>query len=146
VKFLDSSNPMSEMHVAEMAKLAQYPQALREGVIEDTEVEKTSLEKYSREISELEDTVVELNGEYTLPMDVDDALYVMEELEEVRERVQQLKNRREHEIQRRPDILDGYFEENLEKFYQDEEYDQPVLKDLQALEEAVDEAYDNVVI
>jgi DNA repair exonuclease SbcCD ATPase subunit len=146
VKFLDGSNRMSEMHIAETEQLAKYPQELRGAVIEDTEVEKNSLEKYSREISELEDTVVELNREYSLPMDVDEAQYVMEELEEVRDRVQQLKKRRKHEIRRRPDILDGYFEENLEKFYQEEEYEEPVLEDLQAIEQDVDEAFDNIVI
>ena len=146
IKFLDGSNSMNRAYIDEVVSLAEYPKALRREVIEDVAVEKESIQKYGREVQQLEGRLVKLNREYTLPMDTEDAVHVVEELEDIEDTVEQLKNRREHELRRRPDILDPYFEKNLEKFYDDEDYDHPVLHDLEQLDEAVDEAYNNIVI
>ncbi|MFB6241191.1 MAG: hypothetical protein ABEJ36_00110 [Candidatus Nanosalina sp.] len=146
INFLDGKNSMNKAYIEEVVSLAEYPKALRREVMEDMQVEKESLEKYGRDIQELEDRLLEINKEYTLPMDVDDAVHVVEELEGIEDRVEQLKKRRMHEIRRRPDILDPYFEKNLEKFYDEEDFGQPVLYDLEQLGEAVEEAYDNLVI
>ncbi len=146
IKFLDGSNPMNTDYMEEVVSLAEHPKALRREVMEDIEVEKESLQKYGREIQQIEDRLLELNQEYTLPMGTDDAVHVVNELEDIDERVEQLKNRRLHEIRRREDILNPYFEKNLEKFYDEEDFSEPVLYDLEGLDEAVDEAYSNVVI
>lgn len=146
IKFLDGSNPMNKTYIDEVVSLAEYPKALRREVIEDVDVEKESIQKYGREVQQLEDRLIKLNREYTLPMETTDAVHVVEELEDIEDTVEQLKDRRKHELRRRPDILDPYFEKNLEKFYDGEDYDLPVLHDLEQLDEAVEEAYNNIVI
>lgn len=146
ISFLDEGNSMTHQHLQEVVSLTEYPKALRRSVNEDVEVEKESLNHYRNEVQEIEDRLLELNRRYTLPMDVNNAVEVVENLEQLEDRVQNVKNRREHELRRRPDILDGYFERNLEKFYDDEEFGAPVLRDLDQLQEGINKAYDNLVI
>jgi len=146
VKYLDGSNAMAPDHIEEFVGLAEYPKALRKSIDEDADVERTSLEHYRREIDSIEQDLLELNREYTLPMGIDSAIDVVDELEELEDRVDGLRERREHELRRRPDILDEYFEKNLEMFYEDEEFDNPVLSDLDSLEGSINEAYDNIVV
>ena len=146
IRFLDGSNPMNQMQVNDVEGMAEYPKALRKRVIEDTGVEQTSLRDYRRRIENLEDNLLELNDEYQIPMDLDDAVHVVERFDELKQDIKQLKNRREHELNRRTDILDEYFENNLDIFYDDEDFENPVLDDLENLESAVEEAYSNLAI
>lgn len=144
IRFLDGSNPMNQIQVNDVEGMAEYPKALRRRVIEDTGVEQTSLKDYQRRIDDIEEDLLDLNEEYQIPMDLDDALYVVDKFEEIKEDIEQLKSRREHELRRRTDILDEYFENNLEIFYNDEDIENPVLEDLESLESAVEQAYDNI--
>ena len=146
IRFLDGSNPMNQIQVNDVEGMAEYPKALRKSVIEDTGVEQTSLKDYQRRIANIEDDLLELNEEYQLPMDLDDALYVVERFDELKEDIEQLKSRREHELRRRTDVLDDYFEDNLNIFYDDEDFKNPILEDLDSLESAVEEAYQNIEI
>lgn len=146
IRFLDGSNPMNQMQVNDVEGMAEYPKALRKRVIEDTGVEQTSLRDYRRRIENLEDNLLELNKEYQIPMDLDDAVHVVERFDELKQDIKQLKNRREHELNRRTDILDEYFENNLDIFYDDEDFENPVLDDLENLESALEEAYSNLAI
>lgn len=144
--YLDGGNSMSQSHVEEVVSLAEYPRALRRSINEDVEVERTSLEHYRRNVESIEQDLLELNREYTLPMSIDSAIDVVDELEQLEDRVDNLRSRREHELRRRPDILDEYFERNLEEFYHGEEFENPVLDDLEGLQNSIDEAYDNIVV
>lgn len=145
-RYLDGSNSMNIGHVNEFANMISILKGGRDKVIDDLEVERTSLEKYSHEISALENEVLELNEKYPLPMDVDNANQVIDRLEEIGERVEQLEKRRRHELRRRPEIQSDYIGKNLKEFYSEEEFEQPVLYDLEQLGDAVEEAYENIVI
>lgn len=146
ITYLDRGNPMAQQHVQEVVSLAEFPKALRRSVKDDVGVEADSLNHYRNKIRDIEEDLLELNREYTLPMDIDEAREVVESLEQLEERVQSVKDQREHELRRRPDILDNYFERNLEKFYEDENFENPVVRDLNRLQKGIDEAYDNIVV
>lgn len=146
IQYLDSSNSLNPAYKSEVVGMSEYPRALRREVIADTEAERNGLRNYREDTMEIVDSLDSLNRAYTNPMDVDDAIEVLEELENFEDRVDQLKDRREHELRRRPEIFDGYMESNLEEFYDSEEFDDPVLYDLKQLEDAIGEAYDNIMI
>lgn len=146
LKYLDNSNPMNEQYVKEVVSLAEYPRALRRMVKEDMKIEADSLETYSREINDLEEELLELNRENPLPMGIDTAVDVVENLESLESRVEQLEKRRIHELRRRPEIVDGGIEKNLEKYYEDEDFGNPVLQDLIEIKESINEAYDGIIV
>lgn len=146
IEFIDGSNPMTPGHVEQFYRAARLPKEARRQTIEETEDEIDRLDEYRRRLTEMEEELLELNREYKLPMELDEAIEVVEELDTLREGVQQLRAEREDDLRNRSDERGEYFERNLELFYEDESVETPVLDDLDSLESAVEESYDNLAI
>ncbi|WP_414838349.1 hypothetical protein ACK3SF_03005 [Candidatus Nanosalina sp. VS9-1] len=146
IKHLDNGAQFNEVVKGQFEKLSKYPAKLREHIVQDAKVERDSLRNYMHDIKEVKDTLYELNEENPLPVDLDDAVDLVGELEGLQSRVQQLKNRRLHELRRRDDIQQGYFDSQEAAVYEDEEFGRPVLQELQYVDDALEEAYDNLVV
>ena len=141
-----SSGGLNEVLQQQFGKAIEYPARLREKIIEDAEVELDSLDNYRQQIGEVKEKLYAVNRENPLPVGLDDASDVVDELESMTSRVQQLKDRRVHELGRREELQQGYFESQESGVYEDEEFGRPVLQELDKLDEALDEAYDNLVV
>lgn len=144
IRYLDSENPMGGPHVQETVSLAEYLKANRKQVVEGIEKAEDSLSNYQEDLSALEDHVLHLNEEYTLPMDVDDAETVVRYLDIVEERLDQLENRREHELRRMPDLISEYTVKTVNTYFEDEEFDDPVLYEIDEIRENIYEARENI--
>lgn len=139
-------NNVNQIVLQNFEDMADAPVKLREKVGEDLETEKESLWHYHKEISSLYDKVDSLNRENTLPMDFDTALDVVNEFEEIEERAEQLKNRRIHELRRRDEYMKGDMDTHEERFYEDEDFQRPVLEELDRINEYIEEATENIVL
>lgn len=145
-QFLDGSNPMSKQHKQLISQYSTDLVGMRENVLEDVPIEQESLEKYQEDLDEMRETINNLNTSYKLPVDLDDGIEIVDEFENIYDRIDQLKSRRKHEISRRPEFSDQYLDQNLSVLYEDESFDEPVLEELDKLEKLVDEAYSNLTI
>lgn len=145
VRNLDRGNFNSVMK-QQLGKMSEYPAKLREKIIEDAEIERDSLENYSHQIGEIHEKLYSLNEENPLPVGLDDAVDVIEELEGLDSRVKQLKDRRQHELRRREDLQQGYFDSQERGMYEDESFGRPVLQELDELDEALENAYENLTV
>lgn len=145
VNQLDSGN-VNEIVMGSFRNVAEYPAVLRERIIEDAEIEKESLWKYFKDTKQLYEQIDDLNREKTLPMSIDDAVEVVEALEQIEERAEQLKARRVHEIDRRDEYMNGLLETQEEAFYEESDMARPVLEELSRIEVYVDEMYDAITV
>lgn len=140
------SNNVNQIVLQNFEGVAEYPMILREKVDADLEIERESLWHYFKEIENLYNTIDNLNRENTLPMSLDEGLNVVDELEELEERTQQLRARRINEISRRDEYMEGPMDRHEEKFYEDTDFQRPVLEELARINEYVEEARENIVI
>ena len=145
VKHLDNGN-FNQVVKQRFEKISEYPAKLREKIIEDAEIERNSLNNYRHHIGEVKEKLYTLNEENPLPVGLNDAVDVVEELEGLESRVGQLKDRRQHELKRRENLQEGYFDSQEAAVYEDEEFGRPVLQELDELDEALDEAYENLAV
>ncbi|QGA80389.1 hypothetical protein [Candidatus Nanohalobium constans] len=123
-----------------------YIKANKREVSEEIEITRNSLLNYQDDLTTLEDHVIHVNEEYTLPMDVDDAETVVKYLDIVEERLDQLENRRKHELRRMPDIISDHTVETINNYFEDEEFDDPVLYDIDEMRENIYEARENIQV
>jgi hypothetical protein len=146
IRYLDSRNGMTPQHVKEVVSMTEIVKGYRKKVMEDLEVYDASLENYGRELDSLEEKILELNEDYTLPMDIEEAVNVVEQLENVEERLDQLEDRRRHEMRRMPEITSEYAVLTVNTYLEDEEFDDPVIYDIEELRENIYEAKENIQI
>jgi|GEM_PF-1853233 len=139
-------NNVNQIVLQKFDDMADTPVELREKVGEDLETEKESLWHYHKEISSLYDKVDSLNRENTLPMDFDTALDVVNEFEEIEDRAEQLKNRRIHELMRRDEYMKRDMSAHEDRFYKEEDFERPVLEELDRINEYIEEATENIVL
>lgn len=144
--FLDSSNSMSEQHRQLVSQYSTDLASMRENVLDDVPIEQDSLSKYQEDLDEIKDALNDLNTSYKLPVGLDSGIEIVDTFEDIYDRIDQLRNRREHEIRRRPEFADQYLEQNLSILYEEESFDKPVLEELDRLENLVDDAYDNLTV
>ena len=145
IKYLDGRNPLDDDLVDTYRDFAEYAKGVGRAVEEDFDVEIDSLQNYRHKIKDMEEEIIELDEEYLTPMNIDDAIHVERRLSGIKDEIDHLENIREHELRRRDkDIVDEYFERNLEFFYRDEEVEKPVLEDLEQLRTVVNQAYDRL--
>lgn len=145
VRKVNSGN-LNKVVQQQFGKAIEYPAKLRGKIIEDAEVELDSLDNYRRQIGEVKEKLYTLNEENPLPVGLDDASDVIDELESMSSRVKQLKDRRLHELGRREELQQGYFISQEAGVYEDESFGRPVLQELDELDEALDEAYENLAV
>ena len=139
-------NNVNQIVLQTFDQMSDSPVKLREKVGEDLETEKESLWHYHKEISSLYDKVDSLNRENTLPMDFDTALDVVNEFEEIEDRAEQLKNRRIHELMRRDEYMKRDMSAHEDRFYKEEDFERPVLEELDRINEYIEEATENIVL
>lgn len=137
---------MSPASVGQLLDIIDYPKLLRKQASDNSEIEKESLQIYGEELSELEERLLSLNEDHPLPQDPDEASGVRTELEEIQERAYQLKQRRQRERKWRSEAVNEHFQSNIDEFYQELEYDDPVEHDIDKLINYVEQAKSNQVI
>lgn len=146
VKNIDKGVEFNSIVKKRFKSFSRYPIILREKVIEDAEIEQESLRKYTHEVGDVRETLQELNEDNPIPVGLDSALEVVDELERLDEKISQLKNRRIQELERRDEIFEGYFNTQEEELYSDKEFQRPVIQELEYLNTLVDEAYNGLVL
>ena len=139
-------NNVNSLVLNNFREMAKDPVELREKVGEDLEIEKKSLWKYHKEVSLLYNRIDDLNKTNTLPMNLDSALSTVEEFEQIEERVEQLRNRRNHELRRRDEYMNGDFSSHEERFYEENDFQRPVLEELERVDDYIREARENIVL
>jgi uncharacterized phage infection (PIP) family protein YhgE len=144
--FLDGKNNLNSTHYKELVTYLKSFRSVRDQLSDDVAGERESLNYYDSEISEIAESVVEEVEDNPLSeLGVADAAQVLEDLEEYRERIQQLRDRRVHEVKRRKEIYDTLAEQNFVKTYSAAGSKTPVIDELDHLDEMVETAYSNVV-
>lgn len=145
-EFLDGKNNFTTNHYRELVTYLEAFKSVRDQLSDDLAGERESLNYYDSEISEIAESVVEDVEENPLTgLGVADAAQVLEDLEEYRERIQQLRERRVHEVRRRKEIYDTLAEKNFVKTYSAAGSKTPVIDELDHLDDMVETAYSNVV-
>ncbi|MFB6116352.1 MAG: hypothetical protein ABEK10_02460 [Candidatus Nanosalina sp.] len=144
--FLDGENNMTVNHYQEFVAYIKSFKEVREGLSEDLAGERESLTHYSEELDEIREDLVELVEDNPLPeTDVAEAAGVLEELEDYRKRMQQLRQRRVHEVKRRKEIYDELAENNFQNTYRSAGSKTPVIYEIDHLDDRVEDAYGNMV-
>ena len=146
-RFLDGENNITKSNYNELVIYFESFKQVRNELSKDIDGERESLRDYSNRIDDMSEDLVKLSEENPFEgLDVAEAGNILEELEQYKEKIGDLKRRRVQEIERRPDIYDGLAESNFVKTYRKATgSNTPVIDELDHLQSRVDEAYDTVV-